>query len=342
MVKQQKGPRQQLMKTKQHYRKIPASILHRIEQLNTDEIVAACVRPVTAQELADGRFRHLGLSLEQGLPRIQEPHLLPSPHQGRYSRFNLEGREIVRRDLPKISKSYTWEVPNWGGHGYHDITVSREVYQREFEAPRESTMAVEKLSENEPAGGPYLFRFTVEEVLNRKDADLDARLLTVLNLLQENVGAINVFARTASLADYTQNLQVDWELLPPGMRGEVLAARIASGSRSHREQIQIRIEARRKFLEGFKPTNWLVGTSGFRRYFGAKFSDELVVFENVDYGNAVYVMFSDWESLSKLSRIELQEQSDRFVRIVHRGDWEQRLRRLLMEKLPPPQQQLAV
>ena len=54
-----------------------------------------------------------------------------------------------------------------------------------------------------------------------------------------------------------------------------------------------------------KPQALVQGQGGFRRYFGAKFSDDLVAFENMEYGNAVYVMRSDWESASRRTKQEL-------------------------------------
>jgi hypothetical protein len=80
-------------------------------------------------------------------------------------------------------------------------------------------------------------------------------------------------------------------------------------------------------LTTLSPIAFINGTNGFDRYFGAKFSDRLVVFENVSYGNAVYAMNESWPVLSQLPRIELLKQRpDGFTRIVHAHNWEGRLR----------------
>ena len=39
-------------------------------------------------------------------------------------------------------------------------------------------------------------------------------------------------------------------------------------------------------------------------YFGAKFGENIVVFENMDYGNAIYILSDNWEEISKMSRID--------------------------------------
>lgn len=81
------------------------------------------------------------------------------------------------------------------------------------------------------------------------------------------------------------------------------------------------------------PRNFVAGTSGFSRYFGAQFADDLVVFENVSYGNAAYVMFDEWERLSQLSRVELLASDEHFVRVPHANSWERRLRELIDDEL---------
>ena len=56
------------------------------------------------------------------------------------------------------------------------------------------------------------------------------------------------------------------------------------------------------------------------------FADDLVVFENIDYGNAIYVMYEDWQELSQKSRVELRASQDNFTRIQHTKHWKYRLR----------------
>ena len=53
------------------------------------------------------------------------------------------------------------------------------------------------------------------------------------------------------------------------------------------------------FFVGLDPKKLIIGSSGFRRYFGALLEDYLVVFENIEYGNAVYILFEKWEVLSR-------------------------------------------
>ena len=43
----------------------------------------------------------------------------------------------------------------------------------------------------------------------------------------------------------------------------------------------------------------IVGNDSFRGYFGAKLAGDVVIFDNVRIGNAVYILRERWEELSK-------------------------------------------
>jgi hypothetical protein len=67
-----------------------------------------------------------------------------------------------------------------------------------------------------------------------------------------------------------------------------------------------------------------------RNYFGVKFSDRLIAFENLEYGNAIYLLFEDWQELSRLSRTELlQRPGNLFYRIKHRFGWQTKLAQIV-------------
>jgi hypothetical protein len=81
-----------------------------------------------------------------------------------------------------------------------------------------------------------------------------------------------------------------------------------------------------------KPDAFIAGSDGFMRYFGAKFGDDFVVFENARYGNALYIMYEDWAQLSQRSRVELLAgPRESFERLEHRGDWKHILRAMVQD-----------
>ena len=94
------------------------------------------------------------------------------------------------------------------------------------------------------------------------------------------------------------------------------------------------IRDRVRLFEGFEPRNYIRGQGGFGSYFGAQFADDLVVFENLKYGNAVYLLYQDWNEAAQRSRFELlRDQDAHFDRVVHKKGWEDQLTALLHDKL---------
>lgn len=312
---------------KKNYRKIPQDILSKISNLAVDDVVVGCVKVLKAQDVQS--FEHLNLKIENG-SLVVPPPAVPPGYSGKYSDANRNGKEVVRRDLPMIQKTYSWESPNWGdwSNGSHTHEVTRDVYQRDFIPPKELTLSIELL-EQDPSNGTFTVKFTVDQVISRSAEDFEDDLLYNLNILQENVGAVNVFASTASLADYISTIHVHWEILPPG-NVDLVLRRLLEGKRAvsaeQREVMRERITA----MEKLKPQNYIAGTNEFLRYFGAKFEEDFVAFENLNYGNALYVMFENWEKLSRRSRIDLLKgPREGFERIPHRDGWSARLRSLL-------------
>lgn len=86
------------------------------------------------------------------------------------------------------------------------------------------------------------------------------------------------------------------------------------------------MKQRLQVMSRLKPEAFVTGTEGFLRYFGAMFGDDFVVFENLQYGNAIYVMYENWQSLSQRSRVELLAgDSNSFDRIIHKEGWVEQL-----------------
>jgi hypothetical protein len=95
------------------------------------------------------------------------------------------------------------------------------------------------------------------------------------------------------------------------------------------EQIQNKYD----YLVNLNPVEIISGSSGMRKYFGVKFSDNLVVFENLNYGNAIYVLFENWEELSRMSRTKIQTRpANEYIRIKHTSNWKQSLERIIARK----------
>jgi hypothetical protein len=321
---------------KKNFIRIPESIVRKLRTLDKD-IVVACTRKVPVDTVRAGVFNHIGIKWVDDAARYPDNPVVPSPKNGRYSTRNVDGREMKRKDLPMVSHTVTFDTPNYGdwSRGSHEVSWSRDVYQKEYEAPRNLDLSVELLNtETSDAGPVFVFRFQVNAVLRKGTSGFNDELLYALNLLQENVGAADVFAADASREDYLKTVYVAWEILPPGERDATIA-KVLSRIKQPSEEMKARILERYNLLSGMKPTAFIAGTSGFQRYFGAQFADDLVVFENLEYGNAAYVMFEDWPTLSQQSRLELlRGDTSKFVRVVHSKGWKTQLKAVVEEKRP--------
>lgn len=322
-----------MAKWQKSFRAIPADIEEKLAALKGKTAVVGCAKKLSAKDIRDGAYKHLGIVIDKGKPSFPE-RVVPDASVGRASDYNANGREVIRKDLPMITKTYTFEAPNYGdwSNGSHDVSQDRDVYQREFVPPNENEISIELVAEEDTSDGKeYVFRFTLDQPLNIGTRGYKDELLRLLNLLQENVGSVDLFATDAKLDDYLKTIYVDWEILPPGER-DTNIAKITAGVRNADDETKKRIADRYDFFDKMKPQALVKGHGGFRGYFGAQFSDELVAFENMAYGNAVYIMLADWKDASKRTKQDLlasgRDGKD-FFRVVHGKGWKAQVKELV-------------
>jgi hypothetical protein len=318
-----------------NFRKIPPEIAQKIKGFKTKSVVVGCVARLSELDIGKGVFRHLGIAIEKG-KLIYPGSIVPQADAGRYSNSNANGHDVVRKDLPMITKTYSFDAPNYGdwANGSHEVSWDKPVYQRQFVPPAENEIRIELVGEDRDGDGRgFVLRFTVDQPLTIGDKRFRGELFRLLNLLQESVGSADVFPSDAKLEDYLRTIYVNWEILPPGERDNNIA-KITAAITNADEEARKRIVDRYDFFDKMKPEALIQGQGGFRRYFGAKFSDELVAFENMEYGNAVYVMRKDWKEASKKTKQELlasgRDGKD-FFRVVHTKGWKSQVKKVLSD-----------
>lgn len=311
----------------QHFRTIPPHVRRQLTQIHNAHVVAGCLPIVKAADILEGALSHLGITMdESGLHYQQE--VLPPASRGKYSDRNTNGWVETRHDWPKERYTISIEAPNWHNSGTHTVFQTRERSPKVHHAPIFSTIRVE-CTDPSPGRQSYALKCEVSEVLDRHASDFEQHLLLCLNLLQENIGVAGIAKPNATFADYALSLRVAWEVLPPGTREETIQR--VFGTRVPTAGQIAKVGERYKFLMSFKPQAMIYGRSGFQRYFGAKLHDDIVLFENVEHGNAIYVMFEDWEALSQKTRLELLSgrYGQGFERVVHTGNWKERVSRIV-------------
>jgi hypothetical protein len=310
-----------------NYRKVPTHIRSKITRLEVDDVIVASAKRINRNDLA--QYAHLNFRIENG-QFVQPTPTVPADTTGRYCWINVNGYEVVRKDLPKVLKSFSFDTPNWGdwSNGSHLVTQTREVYQRELIPPKELTVSVELLAED---ADTITVKVSIDQVLSRVAADFDDDLLYNLNILQEVFGATDVFQSDTTAADFLKTVHVDWEILPAGRRVDDVLNDMLRNKRPVTDDKRREMRERLGVLARMNPIEYIAGTSEFLRYFGARFADDFVVFENLNYGNAVYVMYERWQELSRRSRIDLlRGPRNGFERIAHVDGWERRLELILV------------
>ncbi len=136
--------------------------------------------------------------------------------------------------------------------------------------------------------------------------------------------------RAFEFGDVPATARLPWRVLPPGELsvGNVLR---------HYEGLQRRnphvVYDKERIAKAFslRPDRCYVGSDEFEGYIVFAFSHtEKVLLECPVFGNAIYVIHSDWRRLSKTTKQDLLSRRSREVtRIFHRGDWFSRVKRAL-------------
>lgn len=310
------------------YAKIPDFINDEINVCGSDTFYVGRARRYSTDDLAAGVLEHLGLGWNGEAVTRESEAVVPPAERGRWSRYNVNGRVVVRKDLPKVEKVIGgWESPNFGDweKGSHTHWATRMVYRRETWYAQQLPIL---LTVEEPNADGVVIGFRVDRVFDRKTPN-ERDLHLALSLLRENIGVhVSIVATDLSVDAWLADQSVTWELLPPGeLTFKKIVARLGADPSSPRIAT---LQDRDAAMRAMNPGAVITGLGAFSRYFGYKFRDNLVALENLTYGNALYVMFDDWEALSQRSRIDLLADANAdYVRIVHRPGWEQKLKALL-------------
>lgn len=320
---------------KRNYRKIPSHVQTALEEVEGELVVVAATKRIARADIERGQYAHVGLELADGAIVIAGP-TLPAADTGKWSERNVHGWDRKRTDWPMVTKTYVFETPNFGDaatYGTHMHTWDREVYQHQVFEPQGMLIQPEVLQDS--VGDYVAIKFVLTPFLERTEPEFDLMLLWALNVLQENTGVSAVFAADATREDYIATITLDWQIFPPGTIDEVIERLSRQPADAHNApDFDKHVRDRVRLFERLNPTAYIRGQGGFGSYFGAQFADDLVVFENLKYGNAVYVLYQDWPTISQRSRLELLRDHDaNFDRIIHSDDWKDRLTTLIQKGL---------
>jgi len=311
------------------YRKVPNAIREQITACNAEQFYVGRTRSFTMSEIAAGVLGELGITSVDGELRHEESILL-GPENGRWSKWNLEGRRVCRKDLPKVEKSWGWDSPNFGdwNRGSHPVSFTKEVYQWQIRFGRRLALLIDSQQSDDET---VVVGIRVDRVFDRSDIEEDD-LLMACSLVRENFGSASILPSDVTAGDWLARQRVQWELLPIGQGTPRPFDEVAGHLNADPGTPRMRnMRQRYDTVLNMNPGAVVVGSGEFTRYFGFKFRDDLVALENLDYGNALYVMYEDWPTLSQRSRLDLLSDPDaNFDRVVHQAGWAERLANLLV------------
>jgi hypothetical protein len=311
---------------KSNFLKVPHKLRADLDKIDDDLIAIGAVKTIAVSDVRKGLYAHLGLDTDV----LDEEVVSNGPRQppadaGKWSFRNARGWDRKRPDLPMVPKSFVWESPNFGDastYGTHTHYQTRQVYQHQvFEA---QGMMIEPTVLSQTGGDQVVVKFALTPLLSRTQPEFELMLLWALNVLQENTGAAGIYPSTATKEDYLGTIQLDWDIFPPGTIDDVVTWFTSKPSAASRApDFDKHLRDRTAAFGRLKPQSYIRGSGQFGSYFGAKFADDLVVFENLRYGNALYILYDNWSDISQRSRLDLLRDHDaKFDRVVHTADWQ--------------------
>lgn len=308
------------------FRTFPLALQRQIENLDSSKSFRVGHRRIlTKSQVEQGALAHVGVTMQNGTISY-EKSFLPKPAK-RWAKWNLDGRVKIRRDLPKRTVSWSMETPNFGDasrYGYSSHIRSTLAFKREIIHAQGYRVLV---SHEAHATDSYIFTFVVDVVFSSEIEHDDPNLLMAVSLIGESVGYPQVLDTTLSVAAWVATQSISWEILPADHDGPLPDFSEVSQRSKQRTGRELPDTYRERYevMQKLAPRQIYEGTSGFNRYIAFVF-DNAVVLENFTYGNAAYVMFDDWEVLSRRTRPDLlSDPTANFVRIIHKAGWEKRV-----------------
>ncbi len=247
---------------------------------------------------------------------------------GPATRFNAEGKNIIRRDLPKetVYRQIEW---HWTErHGDREVEqtdfryVPYERYPREFVPPPSVELQIAADSQGNKILVASSFDYAVENY---------QLIIHSINVLLEIFGECEILTEDLQPIAPLATLRLNWEILPPGAhpweRVKKNVAPIVERAKKGNQGVILR---RLEFMNQAVPELIAQGRGGFSGYIIFGFPRKnLYVLESLYYGNATYIFRENWERLSQLTKAEILSGNLQTARIIHQPGWEKEVRHLL-------------
>lgn len=248
-----------------------------------------------------------------------EPARIPIPVRTA-TRMNSDGKWLIRRDLPKELRQFVraYHLVDWHGDDHYGTCIQRRwCYQRELIPPAEMAFTIE---------GDVLY----SPLLTNTGENMEFIKLA-MNIVLEMVGHCQIWTQEKAPAlPPVRQIEVPWEILRAGTRDRVEWKRYLEKTTERKSKAQqVEICRRHEQLFGMQPEFCVLGMQNFFGYIIYGFPAlNLFLFESNEINNATYVFRGNWESASKLTKIEVLSGRLQEARIYHTEQWTERLNQL--------------
>lgn len=254
--------------------------------------------------------------------------VLPASNCGPICRFNAEGKNLIRRDLPKETayRQIEWTWNEWHGKesvektGIKDVPYQR--YPREFVPPPAIELAfVQSIDGSNLIICPAM----------HMDLANSTPLVHAVNVLLEIFGECSAFTEGLDAIVRAPITRLNWDFLPPGNHPwphlqTALTPMLNRLTVNKKKVVSWRFKTINSYIPDFVAT----GRAGFTGYVVFGFTAKnLYICESMHTGNATYVFADDWAALSQMTKAEILNAALHEDRIIHREGWVHKIHDLL-------------
>jgi hypothetical protein len=247
---------------------------------------------------------------------------------GRISRYNAEGKNIINKGQPLEIVTHTREWTHKEWHGPNQVEVTSYVDFHYKRRPRTFVVppALELTLYTDTKGRRIVTTSKMAEW--RQD---QSGLLHAINLMLELFGECQFYDGQREQVIDAPMHRLNWKLLPKGeMPYPKLREHLEPALNRVKKSDKSFVEHRLERINSYKPEFAAVGLGGFTGYIVFAFPEkQIYLLESMIYGNATYVLGTDWEHVSKMTKAEILQNELHKERIVHLSNWFAKIRKLL-------------
>ncbi|MBN2694340.1 hypothetical protein JXR93_06725 [bacterium] len=314
-------------------KRIPSKIINKLKTIKTPSIVVGSVKNLTKKDILETKLHYMNFCIKGDKLTIDQNILIPAEEFGTVSNENVNGKEIIHKDKPKIRKNICYgSRPKFGdsSKGFFTLWQTKEIYQKSFIQPKGLSIKIE-IQDYDKTQESWRVLFIIDTPFAINSITFEDDLLFALSLLNETLNEFDIFPSNITSEEIALTRLVNWEIFPSEKRDIkfLINQKLLTLNSNKNKKILERVD----YIKELKPKQFIFGEGLNDYYYGALFHDNLIVFENIKYGNATYILYEDWEKLSKLSKTEILNSDNNFDRVIHSNNWKQMLKDILRKRL---------